>query len=218
VTAPQRLADLPFADTLQPFEGELGRGGEDDYDAVHFDGAVFDEVAVGGGRFMDCAFESVQFDGGRLRGARFSDVWFHDSRLISTDLAQTEWTDSSFVAVSVAGVQAYEAQLRRVVFERCKFDSLNLRAAKLFDVTFDNCLLRDVDFGGASLTRVSFPNSRLVDADLTKVTCEHLDLRGAQLGISAGHDALRGAIIDSGQLVDLAPALAQSLGITVADF
>jgi hypothetical protein len=38
------------------------------------------------------------------------------------------------------------------------------------------------------------------------------------LGIEAGYDALRGAIIDSGQLVDLAPALAQALGITVADF
>jgi hypothetical protein len=44
-----------------------------------------------------------------------------------------------------------------------------------------------------------------------------VDLRGARLGLSAGFDALRGAIIDSGQLVDLAPELAQSLGIIVSD-
>lgn len=216
MTAPQQLADLPYADTLRPYEGELGVG-EDDFDAVHFDGTVFVEPALGGVRFMDCAFESVRFEGGRLRGSRFSDVWFHESRLISTDLAQTEWTDAAFVAVGAAGIQAFDAQLRRVVFERCKFDSVNLRGARLVEVVFDHCLLRDADFGGATLTRVSFPGSRLVDADFTKAACEQVDLRGAQLGITAGFEALRGTMIDSGQLMDLAPALAQSLGITVAD-
>ncbi|HLK41714.1 MAG TPA: pentapeptide repeat-containing protein, partial [Thermoleophilia bacterium] len=39
----------------------------------------------------------------------------------------------------------------------------------------------------------------------------------AQLEISGGFDGLRGAVIDSGQLVDLAPALAAALGITVKD-
>lgn len=218
MTAPQRLADLPFADTLRPFEGKLGAHGEDDYDAVHFDGTVFEEPAVGGGRFMDCAFESVVFEGGRLRGSRFSDVWFHESRLISTDFAQTEWTDAAFVAVGAAGIQAFDAQLRRVVFERCKFDSINLRSAKLVEVVFDHCMLRDADFSGATMTKVSFPGSRLVEADFTKVVCDHVDLRGAELGITAGFEALRGTMIDSGQLVDIAPALARSLGITVSDF
>lgn len=218
MTAPQSLAELPFADTLRPFEGKLGAFGEDDYDAVHFDGTVFDEPAVGGGRFMDCAFESVRFEGGRLRGSRFSDVWFHESRLISTDLAHTEWTDAAFVAVGAAGIQAFDAQLRRVVFERCKFDSINLRGARLIEVVFDNCLLRDADFGGAALTKVSFPGSRLIEADFTKAVCEQVDLSGAQLGITAGFDALRGTMVDSGQLVELAPHLAQSLGITVLDF
>ena len=218
MTAPQRLEDLPFADTLQPFEGgALGAGGEDDYDAVHFDGAVFEDAAVSGARFMDCAFEAVRFEGGRLRRSRFSDVWFHEGRLISTDLAQTDWLDAAFVAVGLAGVQAFDSQLRRVVFERCKFDSVNLRGGKLTDVAFDQCLLRDTDFSGATLTRVSFPGSRLEGVDFSKASCEKVDLRGAQLGISAGFDALRGAIIDNVQLVGLAPELARSLGIIVSD-
>lgn len=218
MTAPQSLDELPFADTLRPFEGNLGASGDNDYDAVHFDGTVFDEPAVGGARFMDCAFESVHFEGGRLRGARFSDVWFHESRLISTDLAQTEWTDAAFVAVGAAGIQAFDAQLRRVVFERCKFDSINLRSSKLVEVVFDHCMLRDADFSGATMTKVSFPGSRLIETDFTKAVCDHVDLRGAELGITAGFDALRGTMIDSGQLVDLAPALAKALGITVSDF
>ena len=44
-----------------------------------------------------------------------------------------------------------------------------------------------------------------------------MDLRGAALGITAGYDALRGATIDSLQLMALAPLLAHHLGITVKD-
>jgi hypothetical protein len=44
-----------------------------------------------------------------------------------------------------------------------------------------------------------------------------VDLRGAELGISGGYESLRGATIDSVQLVALAPLLARHLGITVTD-
>jgi uncharacterized protein YjbI with pentapeptide repeats len=217
MSAPQRLVDLPYAEALEPFEGELGAAGRTEYDSFHFHGTVLADAAAGGSRFMDCAFEGVTFQGGRLHGSRFSDVWLRESRMISTDLARTQWTDAAFVAVGLAGVQAFDAQLRRVVFERCKFDSINLRGASLTEVVFDGCLLRDADFGGAKLARVSFPGSRLVDADFAGSRLDLVDLRGAELGIAAGHGALSGAIIDSAQLVDLAPAFAQALGVTVSD-
>jgi hypothetical protein len=44
-----------------------------------------------------------------------------------------------------------------------------------------------------------------------------VDLRGAELGISGGYESLRGAVIDSVQLVGLAPLLARHLGIVVLD-
>jgi hypothetical protein len=44
-----------------------------------------------------------------------------------------------------------------------------------------------------------------------------VDLRGAELGITAGYESLRGATISTVQLVGLAPLLARQLGITVAD-
>jgi uncharacterized protein YjbI with pentapeptide repeats len=94
---------------------------------------------------------------------------------------------------------------------------VNLRSSTLTDVTFENCLLRDVDFGGATLVRVSFAGYTLTRTDFAKVTCTDVDLRGAELGITAGYESLRGATIDSGQLVALAPLLARHLGITVTD-
>ena len=118
---------------------------------------------------------------------------------------------------ALAGVQVFSASMRRVTFRDSKLDSVNFRGGTLTDVTFDNCLLRDTDFGGAKLLRVSFPGSTLSRADFTKVTCADVDLRGAELGITAGYESLRGATIDSIQLVTLAPLLAHHLGITVAD-
>jgi len=84
-------------------------------------------------------------------------------------------------------------------------------------------VLRDADFGGAKLTRVRFPGCTLSDADFTKVTCTDVDLRGAALGgdgtagIRAGYDSLRGARIDTLQLMTLAPLLAHHLGIAVEE-
>jgi hypothetical protein len=43
------------------------------------------------------------------------------------------------------------------------------------------------------------------------------DLRGAELGIIIGPDSLRGATVSTGQLVYLAPVLAETMGITVSD-
>jgi uncharacterized protein YjbI with pentapeptide repeats len=94
---------------------------------------------------------------------------------------------------------------------------VNFRGGELTEVTFENCVLRDAEFGGATLRQVSFGGSTLAGADFAKATCTEVDLRGAELGITGGYDALRGATIDSVQLVSLAPLLARHLGIIVAD-
>jgi uncharacterized protein YjbI with pentapeptide repeats len=138
-------------------------------------------------------------------------------RFVAADLAETGWQDVTLTGCALAGVPAFSAALRRVTFRDSKLDSVNFRAGSLTDVTFENCLLRDPDFGGATLLRVSFPGCTLTGADFTKVTCTDVDLRRAELGISAGYESLRGATIDTVQLVGLAPFLARHLGITVAD-
>jgi uncharacterized protein YjbI with pentapeptide repeats len=107
--------------------------------------------------------------------------------------------------------------MRRVTFRDCKLDSVNFRSGTLTDVTFENCLLLDAEFGGATLRRVTFVGCTLTRADFAKVSCTDVDLRGAALGITAGYESLRGATIDSSQLIALAPLLARHLGITVTD-
>jgi uncharacterized protein YjbI with pentapeptide repeats len=211
----QQLADLPYAAALTRHAGGLASA--ESYDTVHFDGLGFDSPQASGSRFLECAFTQVTFHGGSLRRATFSQVWLRDFRMVSVSLVETGWVDATLIGGIAAGVEAFGARLDRVVFSGCKLDSVNFREAVLTSVVFDHCVLRGVDFGGARLVKTSFPGSRLADTSLRQVTLDQVDLRGAELGITADPDSLRGAIVSSAQLAVMAPLLAESMGITVTD-
>ncbi|WP_457030184.1 pentapeptide repeat-containing protein [Kitasatospora sp. P5_F3] len=212
---PDQLADLPYAHLLTPHTGPLRT--DERYDTVHFDGGPY-EGQAGGASFLECAFTGVELTGMRLRQARFNDVWVQGSRWIAVDCVESEWQDAGFVSTVLAGLTAYGSAVRRVVFRQCKLEAVNLRGATLRDVVFEDCLLRDVDLGGAKLTDVSFPGSTLEEVRLAGATLRKVDLRGAlRLGLPDGPDGLRGALLGSSQLFELAPQFAQALGITVRD-
>jgi uncharacterized protein YjbI with pentapeptide repeats len=209
------VADLPFAGVLTPHAGGLTPGAA--YDCVRFDQLSFDEPQAASSQFIECALTGVTFQGGRLAKARLSDVLMRDVRLIATGLGESHWTDVTVAESIAAGAEVFGAELRRVTFRGCKLDSVNFRGSTLTEVAFAGCELRDVDFAGATLTRAAFPGSRLARTDFTNVTMDKTDLRGAELGIIISRDSLRGATVSTGQLVYLAPVLAETMGITVSD-
>ena len=212
---PREPGDLPFGDSLTASDGVLEDEGH--YDGVLFSGLTFEAANADLSRFMECAFADVTLDDVALRKARLSDVWLRDVRLLSADLAGSAWMDSTFIGCSGAGIQAFDSSFQRVVFSECKLDSWNFRGASLQGVVFDRCLLRDTDFGGASLKQVKFPGCTLTRADLSRVTLDRVDLRGAELDITAGYESLRGAIMNTAQLMSIAPVLARQIGIEVKD-
>jgi uncharacterized protein YjbI with pentapeptide repeats len=217
---PRSLADLAFFTFLSPLECSLRVDGD-------YDGALIDSEALGtgtvegavvsGSRFSESAVTGLTFDNVNLRKCRMSDVWFGDTRLVSADLAESSLVDAWWSGCVLAGVQAFSVLFRRVSFRGCKLDSVNFRDATMTDVTFEDCVLRDPDFSRATLTRVRFPGCTLTGATFEKATCSAVDLRGASLGVTAGFAALRGATIDSLQLMALAPLLAHHLGIEVKE-
>jgi uncharacterized protein YjbI with pentapeptide repeats len=212
----QQLADLPFAAALARAPASLAAG--EQYDGVHFDRGELAGADGSGASFLECALTGVTLEGCRLTSARFADVWLQDVRLISAGLARTSWRDVTFTGAVIAGAEAFGSLLRRVRFDRCKLDSVNFRDCDLTDVTFDNCVLRNVDFSSARLTRVTFPGSRLAATTLVKVALDRVDLRGAaELGLTVDPAALGGAIVSTAQLLELAPLLADSIGIIVSD-
>lgn len=212
---PRELGDLPFGGSLTATDGALETEGH--YDGLLFGGLSLEAANADHARFVECAFSDVTLDDVTLRKSRLSDVWLRDVRLLSADLAGSTWLDATFVGCSGAGIQAFDSSFQRVGFADCKLDSWNFRGATLTDVTFDHCLLRDTDFGGATLKRVTFAGCTLTRADFSRATLTKADLRGAELDITAGYESLRGAIMTTAQLISIAPALAQQIGITIKD-
>ncbi|OBB47570.1 hypothetical protein A5748_23115 [Nocardia sp. 852002-51244_SCH5132740] len=95
---------------------------------------------------------------------------------------------------------------------------MNFRAATLQDVTFADCVFRDTDFSAATLRKVDFPGSRLEGVALHGATLKDVDLRGATaLDLIADIGTLKGAIITTPQLMEMAPAFARAAGIIVRD-
>jgi uncharacterized protein YjbI with pentapeptide repeats len=208
-----RLADLPYASTLTPHQGDLAP--DEDYEGAHFDKLDFDAPRAPGSRFLECAFTQVTVQDGQLRRARFNDVWLHGVRLTATELTDSNWIDVTIIGSAAAGVIAPGSMLRQVTFRGCKLHGVSFRGAALTDVTFRDCTLREVDFGSATLRRCQFPGSQLQETDFSQVTLDKVDLRGAELGIIMTPGALSGATITTAQLTALAPLLAEHAGITV---
>ncbi|MEV6279869.1 pentapeptide repeat-containing protein [Nocardia sp. NPDC051832] len=210
------LTDLAFARRLEPFEGELES--DQEYDNAHLADRQFEEPDCRGSRFTESALTELTFQRGTLRFTRFADVWLRGVRLIGTNLGQTDWQDAEFIDSAWSGVEIVSAGVRRVRFEGCKFESVNFRNSTLREVEFVDCVLRDVDFAEAALRQITFPGSTLQRIALDRARLQDVDLRGARsLDIANGLDALRGATVNYGQLMDLAPAFAQAAGLIVRE-
>ena len=172
-------------------------------------------VSAAGATFLDCRLSSAvladadlartSWRGGALAGVRF----------VAGRLTRSSWRDTVLDDCALAGCELYGAVLRGVTIRRGALDAVNLRGATLQDVLVEDTVLRDVDLGGATLTRVRFPGCRIERLDLTKATLAEVDLRGAEVDIARGFDRLAGTVVDVGQLMALAPALAAHLGLEV---
>jgi uncharacterized protein YjbI with pentapeptide repeats len=185
------------------------------HEGVTWSGGVLDEVDAEDAAFVDCAFTGLTVAGGRWERSAWRSCELAGVRFAGVRLARSRWLDVRLDGCALSGSELLGAQLRKVRFSGGVLDVVNLRGASLEDVTFEDCRLREVDLGGARLTGVTFPGCRIERLDLTKATLARVDLRRAELDVARGLDRLGGAILEVGQVLDLAPALAAQLGIDV---
>ena len=205
---------------LLPWEGRDGADlrPDGDYDGLGFADLDLTRADGSGATFLDCGVYRCALDEAQLARARLIDSVLEGVWGVGTVLSGTEWRDVELADARLGGAQLHGARLSRVLVRGGKIDFLNLRQTELRDVTFEGCVLIEPDFGGATLERVAFPGCVLRGADFTRASMRDVDLReAAELGIAAGADRLRGAVIGTSQLMDLAPVFADALGVRVVD-
>ncbi|MEO7234690.1 MAG: pentapeptide repeat-containing protein [Lapillicoccus sp.] len=206
---PTTLIDFCAAD------GPVGPEGV--YDELRFTGDDLLQAQAAGARFLDCGLEGADLTEARLDDTRWTECRLHRVHGVGTQLVDAALLDCEVTEPRLGALAAYGSTWRRVTLRGGKVDFLNLRGATLREVRFVDCVLVEPDFAGATLTDVTFDGCTLTGAQWSNATLAKVDLCGARLVAPLGLTSLRGATISRLQLLELADAFADQLGIRVAD-
>ncbi|WP_181255864.1 pentapeptide repeat-containing protein [Nesterenkonia sandarakina] len=178
----------------------------------------------------DVDLTGMDLSGGRLTESRLRSVTLSDTDLSAASVLESDWERvssphlkaprSTWRDVSIEGsrfgvAELYDAGISGLVLRGCKLDLVNLRNAVLTDVVFEHCTITELDISGARATRVRFSDCTIGTLEASGARLKDVDLRGAQLSRIVGLAGLKGAVISEEQLVELAPSLAQHLGLVV---
>lgn len=183
-------------------------------------------------RIAAAELREARANAGRIEAAQLEDVDLEEAKLPGLQLIDVEaerlaaangfWGGATLRRVSLrgcrlTGLDLGEAHLEDVRLEGCKLDYANFRNSRVENVSFKECVLRGADFQGARLRGADFDDCELVEADFSRAELERVDFRGSQLALAGSVLGLRGAIIDSLQLMELSRPIAHELGLTVDD-
>lgn len=171
-------------------------------------------------RAPNISIEESVFERALLIEAKLEKLGLRDVELKACDFSAAHCSESSLVRVHfnggrMTGVDFSRSTLQDVVFEDCKLDMANFRFAKLTRVKFVNCMMNETDFQVAELKEVAFAGCHLEKVEFGQSKIKQVDVRSSQLYDIRGWQSLKGLIVDSTQLVVIAPQLANELGIVI---
>jgi uncharacterized protein YjbI with pentapeptide repeats len=189
--------------------------------------AALEDVLVESASFRDADASSLRIERARLNDLDLGDAKLRAIHLVDViaehiDAANGDWGGGRlrrvcFQDARLVGLDFSEAHIEEVSFKGCKLDYVNFRHSDIEHALFEDCGLNGADFQGARIRATRFGNCQIGEADFSKAEMSSVDLRGSELTLAGSVLTLQGAIIDSRQLIDVAPLLAHELGISVED-
>jgi uncharacterized protein YjbI with pentapeptide repeats len=175
------------------------------------------EVDPEAGAVEEARLAGTNLDGVKLRGLRMVDVEAERVSAVNGDWRGIELRRARFQGARLTGLDLGEARIEEAHFESCKLDYANFRHVVFEHVTFEDCVLTNAHFQGARIYAARFAGCDLSAADFSRAELAHVDLRGSELTLAGSVLGLRGATIDSLQLMDLSRTIAQELGVVVKE-
>ena len=166
---------------------------------------------------LSCRFSEVFADDTDLTAARLVDCRLE--RLSSTYLhsPRSTWRAVELTGSRIGAWEIYDADLESVLIEDCHLGFANLAGTTLRDVLIRSTRLDELDLSGIEAERVRFEDCQVGTLRLRGGSLSDVDLRGLEMRVVSGVDSLGGATVSGEQLTELAPLLAQHLGLRVED-
>ena len=213
---------VPKAPNIRPLElpqlvdaSEAELEIDDEREREHFVDTDDSGRELMGIKFAECELDGLNLSDTDLRSARFI-----ESRLTRINAPvfrapRSTWREVTIDHSRIGSGELFESNWRSVSIRNCKIGYLNLRASELVDVEIVDCVIDELDLGGSKASRIAFAGTSIRLLDVARATLGDVDLRGAELASIRGIESLRGATISELQLAELAPLLADHLGIVV---
>ena len=166
---------------------------------------------------LSCRFSEVFADDTDLTAARLVDCRLE--RLSSTYLhsPRSTWRAVELTGSRIGAWEIYDADLESVLIEDCRLGFANLAGTVLRDILIRSTRIDELDLSGIEAERVRFEDCRVGTLRLRGGSLSDVDLRGLEMRVVSGVDSLGGATVSGEQLTELAPLLAQHLGLRVED-
>ena len=166
---------------------------------------------------LSCRFSEVFADDTGLAAARLVDCRLE--RLSATYLhsPRSTWRTVELVDSRIGAWELYDADVESVLIEECRLGFTNLAGTAVRDLLIRGTRIDELDLSGIEAQRVRFEDCRVGTLRLHGGSLSDVDLRGLEMTVISGVGSLTGATVSSGQLTELAPLLAQHLGLRVED-
>jgi len=113
--------------------------------------------------------------------------------------------------------ELYDADVESVLVEDCRLGFANLAGTAVRDLLIRGTRIDELDLSGIEAERVRFEDCQVGTLRLRGGSLSDVDLRGLEMRVVSGVDSLGGATVSGEQLTELAPLLAQHLGLRVDD-
>lgn len=197
-------------------EQQVTLDGEFEYDAIRITGTATAHPA-GSGRLSRVLAE--RFDLGRARleplelvDARLTDVELSNATLRRVLARRVELLDCRGTGLALDAERASD-----VYAARCKLDYAQVHIERATGpVVFEDCSLREAVLSG-DLSKAVFTGCALDGVEFAATEAKGADLRGSSLGGARGLLTLRGAIVDTEQVITAATQIAQAAGLDVRE-
>lgn len=166
---------------------------------------------------LSCRFSEVFANDTDLAAARLVDCRLE--RLSATYLhsPRSTWRTVELVDSRIGAWEFYDADVESLLMEDCRLGFTNLAGTTVRDLLIRATRIDKLDLSGIDAQRVRFEDCRVGTLRLHGGSLSDVDLRGLEMRTVSGVGSLAGAAVSSGQLSELAPLLAQHLGLRVTD-
>lgn len=209
-----RRSEPAFEAPLREQPVELN--GDFEYDAIHITGTTPAQPA-GSGRLSRVLAERPD-----LGRARLEPLELVDARLTGAELSnamlrrvlarRVELLDCRGVGLALDAERASDLYVAR-----CRLDYAQLHIERATGpVVFEECSLREAVVSG-DLSKAVFNGCALDDTEFAASNAAGCDLRGSYLGGVRGLSTLRGAIVDTEQVITAAVQIARAAGLDVRE-